>query len=118
MQRHRIWQVVSCVLFGFGGLPKRSWRSNDSSWGRLDAVRELTETLLASQLAPTWRAGQAIAELEGSEPLSFFGNAYSVPNETSLACASDRSPRWAYNLPPPLAPFFSARRRTLPTRSP
>ena len=39
-------KVSGDVLHHFGGFLKRSWRSNDILWGRLDGVCQLVETLL------------------------------------------------------------------------
>ena len=39
-------KVSGDALAHFGGFLKKSWRSNDILWGRLDAVCQLTETLL------------------------------------------------------------------------
>jgi patatin-related protein len=40
-------KVSGDALYHFGGFFKRSWRSNDILWGRLDSLCQLTETLLA-----------------------------------------------------------------------
>ena len=41
-------------LFHFGGFLKRSWRSNDILWGRLDALCEIFECLLSHQTQKAW----------------------------------------------------------------
>lgn len=38
-------KVSGDALYHFGGFFKRSWRSNDILWGRLDCLCQLTETL-------------------------------------------------------------------------
>ena len=38
-------KVSGDILFHFGGFFKKSWRSNDILWGRLDALCQLIETL-------------------------------------------------------------------------
>jgi hypothetical protein len=40
-------KVSGDALYHFGGFFKRSWRSNDILWGRLDGLCQLIETLLA-----------------------------------------------------------------------
>jgi len=39
-------KVAGDAVFHFGGFFKRSWRSNDILWGRLDGLCQLVETLL------------------------------------------------------------------------
>ncbi len=39
-------KVSGDTVFHFGGFFKRSWRSNDILWGRLDGICQLVETLL------------------------------------------------------------------------
>ena len=41
-------KLAGDALYHFASFFKRSWRSNDILWGRLDGVCQLTETLLAS----------------------------------------------------------------------
>lgn len=42
----RAAKLCGLQVFNFGGFLKKSWRSNDNLWGRLDAACQLTETLL------------------------------------------------------------------------
>lgn len=42
-------KVSGDALYHFGGFFKRSWRSNDILWGRLDGLCQLVETLLNRQ---------------------------------------------------------------------
>jgi patatin-related protein len=42
-------KVSGDALYHFGGFFKRSWRSNDILWGRLDSLCQLTETLLTPE---------------------------------------------------------------------
>jgi patatin-related protein len=55
-------KVAGDAVFHFGGFFKRSWRSNDILWGRLDGLCQLVETLLdhgriaALTGSPGWRA--------------------------------------------------------------
>lgn len=55
-------KVAGDAVFHFGGFFKRSWRSNDILWGRLDGLCQLVETLLdhgriaALAGSPGWRA--------------------------------------------------------------
>ncbi|MBW8877481.1 MAG: patatin-like protein [Acidobacteria bacterium] len=56
-------KVSGDAVFHFGGFFKRSWRSNDILWGRLDGICQLVETLLdrerimALVASDRWRAG-------------------------------------------------------------
>lgn len=42
----RTVKLCGLQVYNFGGFLKKSWRSNDNLWGRLDAACQLTETLL------------------------------------------------------------------------
>jgi patatin-related protein len=53
-------KVSGDALYHFAGFFKRSWRSNDILWGRLDSLCQLTETLLTPE---------RIEEVVGSELL-------------------------------------------------
>jgi hypothetical protein len=54
-------KVAGDAVFHFGGFFKRSWRSNDILWGRLDGLCQLSETLLnhdrisSLMTSPGWR---------------------------------------------------------------
>jgi hypothetical protein len=39
-------KVTGTMVYHFGAFFKRSWRSNDILWGRLDGLCQLVETLL------------------------------------------------------------------------
>ena len=55
-------KVSGDSLYHFAGFFKRSWRSNDILWGRLDGLCQLVETLLSREVLsevtrdPNWRA--------------------------------------------------------------
>ena len=55
-------KVAGDAVYHFGGFFKRSWRSNDILWGRLDGLCQIVETLLARERIGTivhddaWRA--------------------------------------------------------------
>jgi patatin-related protein len=42
-------KLAGATLKHFGGFFKRSWRSNDILWGRLDAISELTEAIVTRE---------------------------------------------------------------------
>src|SRR5207237_280530 len=42
-------KVSGDALYHFGGFFKRSWRSNDILWGRLDSLCQLVESLLTPE---------------------------------------------------------------------
>jgi patatin-related protein len=59
-------KVSGDALYHFGGFFKRSWRSNDILWGRLDGVCQLVETLVQrdrlKELGDTEETRQRIAD--------------------------------------------------------
>ena len=53
-------KVAGKALYHFGGFFKRSWRSNDILWGRLDTVCQLIETLVSTEKLKTTLADREI----------------------------------------------------------
>jgi len=51
-------KVSGDALYHFGGFFKRSWRSNDILWGRLDGLCQLLETLVKSERLKELGEGQ------------------------------------------------------------
>ena len=65
-------KVAGDAVYHFGGFFKRSWRSNDILWGRLDGLCQLVETLLSRK-----RIEKMVASVNGRQKLRqqfFSGN--------------------------------------------
>lgn len=74
-------KVTGETVMHFGAFLKRSWRSNDIMWGRLDGVCRIFDTLLTSKaleesLESVWVRDELRRELAGElDPASLFPNA-------------------------------------------
>jgi patatin-related protein len=84
-------KVSGDVLYHFGAFFKRSWRSNDILWGRLDGMCQITESLLTKKrleemaASPAWRQTMRDRLYEGDggpqarrnalDPATLFPNA-------------------------------------------
>ena len=69
-------KVSGDALYHFGGFFKKSWRSNDILWGRLDAVCQLTETLLSKEQVDTVLKDPAVrARLQAIDVAALFPSA-------------------------------------------
>lgn len=82
-------KVAGDTVYHFGGFFKRSWRSNDILWGRLDGLCQLVETLLTRD-----RIAQLVASENGRQKLRqrFFCD----------ASAAGQPPMWHEALDPTL----------------
>jgi predicted acylesterase/phospholipase RssA len=90
-------KVSGDALYHFGGFFKRSWRSNDILWGRLDGVCQLVETLVQrdrlQELGDTEETRQRIADrlhtVSALDPAQLFPHAGTKTQESLRVWLSD-----------------------------
>ena len=86
------------VLAHFGGFFKKSWRSNDILWGRLDAISELIEQVLTQKRLEDLIKNQEFRkELRaefGPQPDAYIGNVF----PSLVGRAKERISDWLWRL--------------------
>ncbi|HEV7503676.1 MAG TPA: patatin-like protein [Thermoanaerobaculia bacterium] len=96
-------KVAGDSVYHFGGFFKRSWRSNDILWGRLDGLCQLVETLLGCKRVEALVSAQGSREMIRSRFFNEQGDFRTALDPASLFPRSgkpthDKCRRWLTNL--------------------